>query len=134
MGRSVPFDEAAVCDACGKTGAYDFMGDLLCPACAGAAMAEQSECERSRAEFDEKYAGDPAFNSEGTEGAEGQMETFPPHLTRVIGCAITRPRTVWSIVDSAHGLRITAGLHPVNCVLYFVSREPWESEHEEYAW
>jgi len=31
--RSVPFDEKAVCDNCGSIGAYDFMGDFLCPEC-----------------------------------------------------------------------------------------------------
>lgn len=33
MGRDVPFDEAGICDDCGKVGAFDFMGDLLCPEC-----------------------------------------------------------------------------------------------------
>ena len=32
--RAVPFEEEAICDACGKRGAYDFMGDYLCPECA----------------------------------------------------------------------------------------------------
>uniref|UniRef100_A0A6M3KXJ3 Uncharacterized protein n=1 Tax=viral metagenome TaxID=1070528 RepID=A0A6M3KXJ3_9ZZZZ len=32
--RQVPFDEEAVCDVCGAKGAYDCMGDCLCPACA----------------------------------------------------------------------------------------------------
>lgn len=31
--RDIPFDENAKCDECGKTGAYDFMGDLLCSEC-----------------------------------------------------------------------------------------------------
>ena len=34
MGREIPFDVKAKCDECGKLGAYDFMGDLLCPECA----------------------------------------------------------------------------------------------------
>ena len=34
MDRSVPFDEKAICDVCGAKGAYDFMGDFLCPKCA----------------------------------------------------------------------------------------------------
>lgn len=33
MSREVPFEPEAVCDICGRVGAYDFMGDLLCPAC-----------------------------------------------------------------------------------------------------
>lgn len=34
MSREVPFDKEAVCDVCDAKGAYDFMGDLLCPSCA----------------------------------------------------------------------------------------------------
>jgi len=31
--REVPFDDTAMCDNCGATGAFDFMGDCLCPHC-----------------------------------------------------------------------------------------------------
>jgi hypothetical protein len=34
MSREIPFDESAICDGCGKRGAYDFYGDYLCPTCA----------------------------------------------------------------------------------------------------
>jgi len=33
MDRTVPFDDEEKCDICGKTGAYDFMGDLICQDC-----------------------------------------------------------------------------------------------------
>jgi hypothetical protein len=33
MGREVPFYKDAICDGCGKVGAYDFMGDCFCPEC-----------------------------------------------------------------------------------------------------
>lgn len=33
MSRDVPFDREAICDECGKKGAYDFMGDFFCPEC-----------------------------------------------------------------------------------------------------
>lgn len=33
MSREVPFDKDAICDVCGKQGAFDFMGDLLCSEC-----------------------------------------------------------------------------------------------------
>jgi len=33
MSRDVPFDDDAICDVCGKEGAYDFIGDYLCPEC-----------------------------------------------------------------------------------------------------
>ena len=32
--RQVPFKKDAICDCCGKAGAFDFMGDLLCDECA----------------------------------------------------------------------------------------------------
>lgn len=32
--RSFPYDPKAVCDECGKVGAYDFYADHLCPECA----------------------------------------------------------------------------------------------------
>lgn len=40
--REVPFDDDAVCDDCGCLGAYDFMGDNLCPTCA---LVEDEEAE-----------------------------------------------------------------------------------------
>jgi uncharacterized Zn finger protein (UPF0148 family) len=43
MSREVPFDEEAVCDVCGKQGAFDFMGDLLCPDCAKKHVASEEE-------------------------------------------------------------------------------------------
>jgi uncharacterized Zn finger protein (UPF0148 family) len=33
MSREVPFDPEAICDVCGKPGAFDFMGDCVCPDC-----------------------------------------------------------------------------------------------------
>lgn len=32
-GRIVPYDEDIICDRCGKSGAYDFMGDCYCDDC-----------------------------------------------------------------------------------------------------
>lgn len=43
MGRDVEFDPEALCDDCGCKGAYDFMGDYLCGACARAAMAAEDD-------------------------------------------------------------------------------------------
>lgn len=43
--RTVPFEEDAVCDNCGKKGAYDFMGDYLCPKCIDGAI-EPEPCNR----------------------------------------------------------------------------------------
>ena len=33
MSKDVPYEENEKCDVCGKVGAYDFMGDCLCPEC-----------------------------------------------------------------------------------------------------
>ena len=33
MDRTIPYDENAICDICGKQGAYDLMGDLVCEEC-----------------------------------------------------------------------------------------------------
>jgi len=33
MSRDVPFNPTDLCDICGKPGAWDFMGDLICQAC-----------------------------------------------------------------------------------------------------
>ena len=33
MSKDVEFDKNEVCDICGKEGAYDFIGDLICPEC-----------------------------------------------------------------------------------------------------
>ncbi len=33
MSREIPFDIDEKCDECGAQGAYDFMGDCLCPKC-----------------------------------------------------------------------------------------------------
>lgn len=34
MIRDVEYDEDAICDDCGREGAYDFQGDFLCTTCA----------------------------------------------------------------------------------------------------
>ena len=43
--REVPFFEDDICDVCGKQGAYDFMGDCLCPECANKAI-KSGPCNR----------------------------------------------------------------------------------------
>lgn len=44
--RTVPFDDNEVCDICGRKGAYDFMGDLLCSDCVNKVMGEPEPCNR----------------------------------------------------------------------------------------
>jgi uncharacterized membrane protein len=43
MSRDVPFDEDAICDICGDKGAFDFMGDLICPKCSEAELKKGIE-------------------------------------------------------------------------------------------
>lgn len=40
MSREVPFDKDEKCDLCGKPGAFDFMGDYICPECLKKQMSE----------------------------------------------------------------------------------------------
>lgn len=42
--REVPFDEDEKCDRCGAVGAFDFMGDLLCPSCAEVVVDADEDC------------------------------------------------------------------------------------------
>jgi uncharacterized Zn finger protein (UPF0148 family) len=52
MGREVPFNKNAKCDTCGKTGAFDFMGDLICSDCAERAQAEAEKAREREAHMD----------------------------------------------------------------------------------
>jgi hypothetical protein len=45
MSRDVPFNPKAVCDICGATGAYDFMGDYSCQKCTDEAFADDRLAE-----------------------------------------------------------------------------------------
>lgn len=44
--RPIPFESDKKCDNCGKLGAFDFMGDYLCPECADKAIGEPEPCNR----------------------------------------------------------------------------------------
>ena len=46
MSRDVPYFEDDICDVCGKVGAFDFMGDFLCPECAKEVTGEPEPCNR----------------------------------------------------------------------------------------
>jgi hypothetical protein len=43
--REVPFDPEAICDICGKKGAFDLMGDLYCGDCLDAIMPVEDDGE-----------------------------------------------------------------------------------------
>lgn len=44
MRRDVPYDPDEKCDKCGKRGAFDFMGDYICPDCY-AALPDHDDCQ-----------------------------------------------------------------------------------------
>jgi len=52
MSRDVPFDDEEVCDICGKVGAYDFMGDCLCPECMSKETERKEVCENEPDSYD----------------------------------------------------------------------------------
>lgn len=98
-----------------------------------------SNC-KSTDEFDKKYTGDVEYNWDDQEGQEGQMETYFPHIGRVLDLANSKDpkdyRRVWTVVDGSDSddLFIVAGYHLVNRVMYFISNEMWGEEDECYYW
>jgi hypothetical protein len=44
MSRDVPFDENAICEICGKPGAFDFMGDEICQDCLSREADDTMKC------------------------------------------------------------------------------------------
>ena len=46
--REVHFYTDEICDICGKVGAYDFMGDCLCPECVEKLLGENKELSSDR--------------------------------------------------------------------------------------
>lgn len=45
MGKTVPFNDKEKCDDCGALGAFDFMGDFLCPKCTKKCLSAEP-CDR----------------------------------------------------------------------------------------
>ena len=92
--------------------------------------------ENKLEEFITKYSGDPDFNYDEEEGQEGFMETYSPHIERVIELHKINPTKIWTVSDSEidEGLVISAGMHFVNRVHYFISNESWTDPEEVYAW
>jgi hypothetical protein len=41
MSRDVPYEDDAICDICGKKGAFDFMGDYICENCSSSKGGEE---------------------------------------------------------------------------------------------
>lgn len=44
MNRDIPYDPELICDLCGKKGAFDFMGDYICPACFEEGDSDDADC------------------------------------------------------------------------------------------
>ena len=94
---------------------------------------------KKEADFDKKYTGDRTYNYDQQEGQDGFMETFSPHIERVLELANSgdprKHKRVWTVIDGDDDkLFIVAGYHLVNRVMYFISNEQWEKEDEEYIW
>ena len=47
MSRRVPFFKDEICDECGATGAYDFMGDCYCQNCVNEIFSKQPSEEKN---------------------------------------------------------------------------------------
>lgn len=101
MSREVPFDPAAVCDACGATGAYDFMGDLYCRACADAAPHEDDDTMTDDTQ-DRAAARTGSLSEDAARHAMAHPMPFPSpdvreaardDLMREISAELTRART-----------------------------------------
>lgn len=63
MGRDVPFEHDKKCDACGKLGAFDFMGDYLC-----------GECFAKERETDDDGTGTESGRNAGCESASATKD------------------------------------------------------------
>lgn len=68
MDRTVPYDEDEVCDVCGKLGAFDFMGDLLCAEC----IAKLNKRNRDEQKTSKKTK--RAGRHRDTDGGDGRPE------------------------------------------------------------
>ena len=44
MSRDIGYDKNTACDFCGKSGAFDFMGDIVCVDC----LYKSEECQQRR--------------------------------------------------------------------------------------
>ncbi|MGO3344012.1 MAG: hypothetical protein ACTIM4_01685 [Marinomonas sp.] len=93
--------------------------------------------EKELAEFVTRYTGNPDFNYDDEEGEEGFMEIFSPHIERVVELNKVDPTKVWTVSDSEFDdglIIISAGMHFVNRVHYFISNESWTDPEEVYIW
>jgi uncharacterized Zn finger protein (UPF0148 family) len=54
--RDVPYEPEELCEICGRKGAFDFMGDLICPRCMSQEEVEElDELEDENEEGIEDY-------------------------------------------------------------------------------
>jgi hypothetical protein len=95
----------------------------------------KKNAQPKRKEFDDYYEGHPDFNMHDEPGEDGRMETYGEYFDKVHAQHLKHPKTVWTIVEGEFGeLVVIPGLHFVNRYLYFVSKEEWQNENEEYLW
>ena len=84
-------------------------------------------------DFDKKYTYDSNYNWDNQEGQEGMMETFSPHIEKVLELANgDQTKRVWTMIDGDEGMYLIAGYHLVNRIYYIITNEEWENEDEEY--
>lgn len=72
MNREVPYDENAVCDGCGKIGAFDYMGDYFCDICMHGNTSKEKAKEIADAIWDDLESG--VLTEPMDVGSEGYEE------------------------------------------------------------
>jgi hypothetical protein len=85
--RTVPYDENAICDNCGKKGAHDFMGDYLCDDC----ITDDGEIDKEE-EMSDDYQMDTrdyfAIKIKKLESELEQAQKEKDRAYQLIGCII----------------------------------------------
>lgn len=80
--------------------------------------------------LEEKY--EPTEFPDTETGNPCLLETYGPELELV---KQTDPRHVWTVLDDDNGdLVVCAGFHFVNRVNYIITKKPWETGDEVFAY
>ena len=95
---------------------------------------------KTNEDFDKKYTAVDIESVEfDSETQAGQFETYGDDykvIHDILDGKIENlgKRNIWTVCDAEDGLVIMAGFRMVNRVFYFVTKEEWADEHEEYKW
>ena len=81
--------------------------------------------------FDEKYN---PIEKAGEDGEEGKFETYGEDMEYVLEYKDKHGEThIWTQVDGNDGdVWIVAGLHYVHRICYYITKEEWSSDDEQY--